>query len=135
LLIEDAENGDDQVIIRDGRDGHLYTFVDARSQLVGGATVTGARPVPLVRGAHGSRCAWNLRGRLADETIVFAGLGVNFTSPKRAYDASGFVGVSFFARHGAGSAWRCAFNSPTATRIRMGASVGNASTTSAPRSI
>ena len=86
--------------------GHLYTFVDARSQLVGGATVTGARPVPVVGGAHRSRCAWNLRGRLADERIVFAGLGVNFTNPKRAYDASGFVGISFFARHGAGSAWR-----------------------------
>ena len=106
LLIEDAENGDDQVIVHDGRDGHLYTFIDARSQLVGGATVTGARPVPHVAGAHGSRCAWNLRGRLADERIVFAGLGVNLTNPKRAYDASRFVGISFFARHGAGSAWR-----------------------------
>lgn len=105
LLIEDAENGDNQVIVQDGRDGYLYTFVDARSQLVG-HTAVGVRPVPLAGGAHGSRCAWNLRGRLADERIVFAGLGVNFTDPKGAYDASRFVGISFFARHGTGSAWR-----------------------------
>lgn len=106
LLIDDAEDGDDQVIAQDGRDGYLYTYVDARSQLVGHPANARVRPAPLAGGAHGSRCAWNLRGRLADERIVFAGLGVNFTSPKGAYDASRFAGVSFFARHGAGSAWR-----------------------------
>jgi len=112
LLIEDAENGDDQVIVHDGRDGYLYTYVDGRSQLVNGPTVAGVRPVPLAGGAHGSRCAWNLRGRLADERIVFAGLGVNFTDPKSAYDASRFAGVSFFARHGPGAAWQMRVHFP-----------------------
>lgn len=112
MLIEDAEDGGDQVIVHEGRDGYWYTFADARSELAGCCPLARTRPVPLLGGAHGSRCAWNLRGRLADEQIVFAGLGVNMRHPKAAYDASRFVGVSFFARHGAGSSWRVRVHFP-----------------------
>ena len=27
-LIEDADNGDSQIVVHDGRDGYVYTFVD-----------------------------------------------------------------------------------------------------------
>jgi endoglucanase len=102
-LIEDAENGGNQIVVHDGRNGFVYTFVDQDSDLTGGATLAGYRPSPILGGANGSRCAWNMRGKLSDGRLAFVGLGMNMLDRKRAYDASGFTGVSFFARRGPGS--------------------------------
>ena len=86
-LIEDAENGDNQIVVQDGRDGYVYTFVDPASDLTQGSAPPTKMVVPIVGGAQGSRCAWNLRGKLADANIVFVGLGMNMSDPKAAYDA------------------------------------------------
>jgi len=68
--------------------------------------------VPIVGGAQGSRCAWNLRGKLADANIVFVGLGMNMSDPKAAYDASRYAGVTFFARRSPGTSARVRVHFP-----------------------
>jgi hypothetical protein len=103
LLIDDAEDGDNQVVCQGERDGYVYTFVDRDTDLVGGSTLEHRRATPIVGGAAQSRCAWNMRGKLSAGRIAFAGLGMNMKAPKAAYDASGFSGVSFFARRSPGS--------------------------------
>jgi len=54
--------------------------VDPDSALFVGPTLSPRRPLPILGGANGSRCAWNLRGTLAPQRIAFAGLGVNMTT-------------------------------------------------------
>jgi endoglucanase len=111
-LIEDAENGDNQIVVQDGRDGYVYTFVDPASDLTQGSAPPTKMVVPIVGGAQGSRCAWNLRGKLADANIVFVGLGMNMSDPKAAYDASRYAGVSFFARRSPGTSARVRVHFP-----------------------
>ncbi len=111
-LIEDAENGDSQIVVHDGRDGFLYTFVDPDSDLTQGAAPPTKMVVPIVGGAQGSRCAWNIRGKLADGNIAFVGLGMNMSHPKAAYDASRYAGVTFFARRSPGTSARVRVHFP-----------------------
>jgi endoglucanase len=111
-LIEDAENGDDRILVQDGRNGFSYRFVDQNSVLVGGTNVEGRRPTPLRGGAQDSQCAWNLRGALADAKIAFVGMGFNMRDPKSAYDASAFAGITFFARRAATSSSRVRVHFP-----------------------
>lgn len=103
-LIDDAEEGSGQIIEHDGRNGLVYSYVEAHAVLVLGATMSRHLPRPILGGAHGSRCAWNLRGELARQLPMWAGLGMDMTNPRSAYDASRFTGVSFFARRTPGSA-------------------------------
>ena len=105
-LIEDAEDGDQQIIDHDGRNGLVFTFVDPETPLVLAPTLSPRRPLPILGGANGSRCAWNLRGSLAHRRIAFAGLGVNMMTPKAFYDASRYAGISFYARRSPGTAAR-----------------------------
>jgi endoglucanase len=105
-LIDDAEDGNAQIVNHDGRNGFVFSFADADSALFVGPTLSRRRPLPILGGANGSRCAWNLRGTLANQRIAFAGLGVNMTNPKAFYDASRFAGISFYARRSAGASGR-----------------------------
>jgi hypothetical protein len=70
LLIEDAENGDNQVIVHDVRNGYLYTFVDTHSQLAGGSTVAGAKTVPLVGGQGRCKIPCSSRRRRVKRTVT-----------------------------------------------------------------
>lgn len=111
-LIEDAENGDSQIVVHDGRDGYVYTFVDPDSDLTQGAAPPTKMVVPILGGAQGSGCAWNLRGKLAAEDSAFVGLGMNMSHPKAAYDASRYAGVTFFARRSPGTSARVRVHFP-----------------------
>lgn len=107
LLIDDAENGDSRIILQQGRGGFLYTFVDEDgSHVIPRSALKGGQFRASRGGANGSRCALNFRGQLVAGPEVFAGLGLDLTAPRSTYDASRFLGISFFARHGAGTASR-----------------------------
>jgi len=99
-MIETGDDGDSQTLPNEGRGGYLYTFVDDV-----GSTVTPSSSgfVPAKDGAHGSRGALRVHGKLAAGADVYAGLGLSFVDPKRGYDASRYRGISFLAKHAPGS--------------------------------
>jgi endoglucanase len=97
--IDDGEDGGNQVELRGGRNGYLYTFKDAHGTRItpDGAFSTSAG------GAHGSRSALRIAGKLADSDSAYAGLGLSFTDPKTLYDASRYTGIAFYARGAPGT--------------------------------
>lgn len=100
--IEDAEDGNNQVLTQDGRNGYIYTYVDSEGSSVnpaGGAVFT-----MTPGGANGSQQALRIQGQLAKANVVYAAMGLNFTDPRGPYDASKYKGISFFAKKGPGTA-------------------------------
>jgi hypothetical protein len=77
---------------------------------VPGETAPNTRPI--AGGPPGSRCAYNLRGRLADDAPVFAGIGFNMRDPLQPYDARRYSGISFSARRAPDTAMRIAVKFP-----------------------
>jgi endoglucanase len=102
FAIDDAEDNNNQVLLRGGRSGYWYTFVDKA-----GSTITPPSQITFLMspgGAHGSLYAARMMGKVSPAgQPLFAGLGFSFTDPKAAYDASAFSGVSFYAKVGPGS--------------------------------
>jgi endoglucanase len=95
-LIEDFEDGDAQILPREGRSGTWYPEADEE-----GTTIAPDGEFESVEGgADGSKRAAHLRGKTADGKNVWAGIGVNFADPKRPYDASKYRGIAFRARRG-----------------------------------
>lgn len=103
-LIDDGEDGNNQNNPEGGRGGYWYTFVDKV-----GTTVTptageqGGTFTMSPGGANGSKFAANFKGQIGHGAITFAGMGMNFVDPKGPYDASQYVGVTFFGKKGSGS--------------------------------
>jgi endoglucanase len=104
-LIDNGEDGNNQVVVRDGRNGYWYTFVDKQgSTVVPEAGENGGTFSMTPGGAHGSKYAANVHGKVAGGSDSFGGgVGVNFVDPKGPYDASHYNGLAFWARIGAGS--------------------------------
>jgi endoglucanase len=99
--IEDGEDGNNQILVQDGRSGYIYTYADPE-----GTTVDPAGGAPFVMtpgGANGSQYALHMGGQLANANLVFAAVGMNFADPRGPYDASKYKGISFFAKKGPGS--------------------------------
>jgi hypothetical protein len=98
-LIEDAEDGDDQILLREGRGGYLYTFADKT-----GTTVLPPESAFAVEagGTPGSRYAVHVSGHLASGD-VYAGIGFDFTQGSESYDASHYGGIGFAAKINAGA--------------------------------
>ncbi|MBC8072176.1 MAG: hypothetical protein IAG13_27900, partial [Deltaproteobacteria bacterium] len=102
-VIEDGENADHQVIVHEGRNGYLYSFLDdAGSTVTPTAGRDGGTFTQSEGGANGSLWAARITGKTADGQNAYAGLGINMVDPKGPYDASKFSGVAFFARRGKG---------------------------------
>jgi len=108
-MIEDAEDGDSQTLQNEGRGGYVYTFVDELGSEVAPST---SGFVPSTSGARGSSGSLRMRGKLADAAEVYAGMGLSFAHPKRAYDASRYRGISFLAKRAADSAAGLRFSVP-----------------------
>jgi endoglucanase len=97
FTIDDAEDNNNQILSQKGRGGYWYTYADK----------LGTRVVPAAGGkfsmtkggaassGHGARMVGKVS---SDGEVVFAGMGLGFTDPKRPYDASAFTGISFWAR-------------------------------------
>jgi endoglucanase len=100
-LIDDAEDGDAQVLGIDGRNGYIYTYSDAQGTQVkpstDGFTVS-------TGGARTPKNALRFQGKLADQSDAYAGMGFGFMSPERGYDASAYKGIAFIAKRGQSSA-------------------------------
>jgi hypothetical protein len=104
-LIENAEDQDDQILLREGRGGYLYTFVDK----------AGSRISPDENhfkmefgGAPGSKYAIHVKGRTGTGGEIYAGVGFDFKSTPETYEAKQYKGLAFSARIKAGSEehWR-----------------------------
>lgn len=96
--IEDGEDNNNQVIVQDGRSGYIYTYVDGTGSTISPA---GGGVFSMTEGgANNTSYAMRMAGETSGAAIVYAGMGLNFTDPKDAYDASKYSGVSFFAKRG-----------------------------------
>ncbi|MDJ0762780.1 MAG: hypothetical protein QNJ97_07290 [Myxococcota bacterium] len=93
--IEDAEDGDDQILNSGGRNGYIYTYVDEH-----GSTIepTSSNFAPAKGGAGGSESALRFKGSTANSAEVYAGIGFSFREPIGSYDASRCKGISFLAK-------------------------------------
>jgi endoglucanase len=102
FVVDDDEDDNNQVLIRGGRNGYWYTFVDKA-----GSTVTPPSQMTFLMspgGAGGSRYAARMLGKMAGSGApLFAGMGFSFTDPKGPYDASGYSGILFYGKAGPGS--------------------------------
>jgi endoglucanase len=100
-VIDDCEDGNNQVAPNKGRSGYWYTFMDKA-----GSTTTPAAGGTFTMskgGANGSGQAARVSGKIGGGNIVYAGVGFNFIDPKGAYNASAYKGISFWAKVGEGS--------------------------------
>jgi len=95
-VIEDAEDGDSQVLTRQGRGGYLYTFADE----LGTRISPGSSEFVVSEGGvedtgHALRMSGNTSEAGGD---VYAGMGFGFTYPEGPYDATGYCGIEFVAK-------------------------------------
>jgi len=105
--IDNGEDRDDQILKKKGRGGYFYTYLDKE-----GSTISPASgDVKMERGGQNSNYAIHFHGKIAQGEDVFAGLGFTFTEPKRAYDASYYRGIVFYAKRGK--------NSTSALRLKI----------------
>jgi endoglucanase len=111
--IDDAEDGDHKAAAIQGRGGYWHTFADKVGTTVSppaGAAFEMGGP-----GANGSTHAAHIQGKVGTGDVVFAGVGLNLVDPKGPYDASGYGGVSFWARRAAGSTGKVRLKVPDAS--------------------
>jgi len=94
-LIEDAEDGDNRVLVREGRGGYWYTSVDPE-----GSTIEPAGNFKMdAPGNAGSKHAAHMRGQMAEAGYsVYASMGFNIADPTGPYDASRYTGITFWAK-------------------------------------
>jgi endoglucanase len=110
-MVDDAEDRNDQILVRQGRGGYIYTYLDKA-----GSTITpDASTFKMARGgAHGSKYAARIQGKLATSGETFAGMGMDLRYPRRPYDASRYKGVSFLAKVSKGTSPFVRFKMPDA---------------------
>ncbi len=98
-VIDDAEDGDDQIALAAGRNGYIYTYVDDAGTLV---EPSSSSFKATKGGAGGSEFALRFKGQTAKAGEVYAGMGFSFREPMGPYDASRCKGISFIAKKGPG---------------------------------
>ncbi len=94
-LIEDAEDSDNRILVRDGRGGYWYTSVDTE-----GSTIEPSGQFTMGAEGHaGSKHAAHMSGQMAPAGwSVYASMGFGLADPSGAYDASRYTGVTFWAK-------------------------------------
>jgi endoglucanase len=94
-LIDDGEDGNNQVIETAGRDGYWFTFVDEW-----GSTIEPKGEFKMTEGGReGSRYAARMTGKMAAAgDSIYSGMGFAFTNPKTPYDARPATGIRFWAK-------------------------------------
>lgn len=100
-VVDDTEDDNNQVSLNKGRSGYWYTFADKTGSAV--TPAAGGTFAMSPGGANGSKHAAHMNGKVGGGAVVFAGMGFNFVDPKGAYNASGYKGISFWAKVGPGS--------------------------------
>ncbi len=99
-LIDDGEDNNNQGAVSDKRGGYWYTYADKL-----GTTIAPSGNFAMSEGgAEKSKFAARMNGKVGTGDILYAGMGLSFTDPKAAYDASCCKGISFWAKKaGAGT--------------------------------
>ena len=111
-VIEDFEDGNNQINVVGDRGGYWYTYVDAKGSTVEPAPGDQGGTFAPVEGGHESKYAAEVKGKLAGSSIVYAAMGLNFEDPKGAFDASKYAGITFWAKRTAGSTSRLTVKLP-----------------------
>ncbi|MCK9523124.1 MAG: hypothetical protein M0R76_08770 [Proteobacteria bacterium] len=97
-MIEDAEDADSQILVREGRGGYIYTYADDL-----GSKLSPWGDFKVSRGGVGdSKFALRMVGKTAaGPGDVYVGMGFAFAQAEGAtYDASKYKGITFVARKG-----------------------------------
>lgn len=94
-LLDDGEDGNNQIPETAGRGGYWFTFVDDL-----GSTVQPKGEFAMAEGgANGSRHAARITGKMAPAgDSLYAGMGFALTNPKTPYDVSPAKGIRFWAK-------------------------------------
>jgi endoglucanase len=94
-LIEDSEDGDTQILKREGRGGYWYTSVDTE-----GSSIEPATFKMSTEGGHaGSKGVAHIQVKMASAGYsVYASMGFGLADPNGPYDASRYAGVTFWAK-------------------------------------
>lgn len=97
-LLDDLEDGNNQIIKAGGRDGYWFSFADSEgTQLAPRGnvhTTAGGRP-----GSIPSQHHMRVTGRIADAGVSpYAGVGFALTNPKGSFDLSRAKGIQFWAK-------------------------------------
>lgn len=120
-VIDDGEDGDNQVVAHDGRGGHLYTYSDGQGTLVTPPPgAQGGRFAMTVGGANGSLFSARMYGVTGGDRVSYAGLGFGLLDPPGPFDASKYEGIAFFARCGPASTNALRVNVPDVTTAPAG---------------
>jgi endoglucanase len=97
--IDDAEDNDGKILTLKDRGGYWFTYADDS-----GSTIEPMKFAMAAGGANGSKYAARMTGKMGTKgDSVWAGMGFNFSDPKKPYNATAYKGVSFMAKIGAGS--------------------------------
>lgn len=102
-LIDDGEDGNNQVIVHTGRAGYIYTYMDPEGTTISPKAGSEGGVFAMSAGGHNSGYAMRMNGTVANAKIVYAGMGLNMTDPKDMYDATQYKGISFWAKRGPGA--------------------------------
>lgn len=100
-VIEDGEDNNNQVMVKDGRNGYMYTYGDSNGSTMSPEANSTFAQTP--GGAQGSAYAACVKGKIAMAGTAYAGIGMDLSDPKKAMDLSKYDGLSFRARRGADS--------------------------------
>jgi endoglucanase len=93
-LIEDAEDNDNRVLVREDRGGYWYTSVDQE-----GSTIEPSGSFRMASPGRAGAFAAHMTGQMAPSGwSVYASMGFNIADPSGAYDASKYSGVTFWAK-------------------------------------
>jgi endoglucanase len=94
-LIDDGEDGDNRILVRDDRGGYWFTSIDAA-----GSTMQPAGSFSMGSPGHaGSQHAAHMQGQMGTTGDSFwASIGFGFMDPQAPYDASRYSGITFWAK-------------------------------------
>ena len=105
-LIDNGEDNNNQVAAVSGRGGYWYTYGDKLNSTI--LPAPGGTFTMSPGGANDSKFAANMKGKVADADkpplYLSVGMGLGFTNPRAAYDASKYKGIAFWAKKGPNSA-------------------------------
>jgi len=97
-VIDDFEDNNNQINVVGERGGYWYTYVDAKGSTVWPLPGDQGGTFTVVEGGYNSKYAAEVKGKLSAQSIVYAAMGLNFEDPKTPFDASQYVGITFFAK-------------------------------------
>lgn len=92
-LVDDFEDGDNRGVVTPITGGYWYTYSDPSSKVNPEGTF-----MATASGAGDSAYCGRMTGEVGAQQYPYVGMGVSFTHPKRAFDASCCAGVSFWGK-------------------------------------